>query len=185
MGVWAEPFTPLACRRSSTCSGPVRAGRHYVQHLLGLELNQSERSTARWMRSSSSRRRSRSFRRARSRRASSRPRSWKRCSTISGMRGGRPSSCRSTSRSRTARLRTRGEIRVGFDLGGTKDAVQQGPGADCLQRPLALPLSAAAQAWRSASRQTGRKFTQHSSCSQCPHRFPYRKEQRSRPWQND
>ena len=37
MGVWAEPFTTLRLQKIfNLYAGPVRAGRHHVQHLLGL-----------------------------------------------------------------------------------------------------------------------------------------------------
>ena len=37
MGVWAEPFTKLRLQKIfNLYPGPVRAGGHHVQHLLGL-----------------------------------------------------------------------------------------------------------------------------------------------------
>ena len=91
MGVWAEPFTKLRLQKTfNLFQDPVRAGGHHLQHLLGLDYQPCWSRLRGDGRGLQVRRVVQGVsRHDRSRRASIRRRSWKKRSTISGMRGKR------------------------------------------------------------------------------------------------
>ena len=77
MGVWAEPFTTLACRRSSILQDPFERADITSNTFWDWQMNHVGQIYGMMDDVFAFERHSRSFRRARCRRASTRPTSWK------------------------------------------------------------------------------------------------------------
>ena len=146
MQVWAEPFTKLRLQKIyNLFQDPFERADITSNTFWDWQLNHVGASTARWTRSSSSRRHSRSSRRARSRLASTRRRSWKRPSTTSGTRKSEPRNRRkqTNSSSDRASVEKAGErFRAGQGLGvfGPQGLVEAGQGLS--EEDLGLLVSA-------------------------------------------
>ena len=159
MAVWGEPFTVAPPDQAlQPHAGPLRAGRHHLQHLLGLDHEPRPAGLPGDGRGDDlSGKRSMNSPRARPRRASTRPTCSKRSCARSkpSRRSSAPSRCSGRSRRRPRRSRTSepGHIQMIIACGVGKDAA----GSDRCHRQH--------QGNRQSRRQSHRK------CSQCRCRF--------------